>query len=232
VTDHLVRCHGTGWRAIAGLAAGSLDALLVTSLPNIRYLTGFTGSNALVIVTRTRKFLLTDSRYTEQAKREVDGLRVQECRDWMAKDAAAELVALELETIAFAARRATYSWFDGLRKLGPFTLLDMPDPTNDLRAVKTEGEIESLRKAAALADSAFSKLLPEIRVGMNEAFRASGGVMVTAGPSTWVQLKKSGSTEGGISRKGTQSISESSSKPDAESKEDASKKKKDARGKK
>jgi Xaa-Pro aminopeptidase len=134
----------------------------------LRYLSGFTGEGTLILA-GSHAVLLTDSRYTEQAKREVDGLRVQECRDWMAKDAAAELVALELETIAFAARRATYSWFDSLRKLGPFTLVDTPDPTNDVRAVKTQAEIESLRKAATLADSAFGELLSELRVGMNEA---------------------------------------------------------------
>ena len=134
----------------------------------LRYLTGFTGEGTLLIAGDS-DVLLTDSRYTEQAKREVGELRVHECRDWMAKDAAAEILVRSLEAVTFAARRVTYSWFDALRKLGQFTLLDMADPTNDLRAVKTEGEIESLRKAAVLADSAFGKLLPEIRVGMNEA---------------------------------------------------------------
>ena len=134
----------------------------------LHYLTGFTGEGTLLL-SGDDGVLLTDSRYTEQAKREVGELRVHEGRDWMAKDAAAEILARGLEAVAFAARRVTYSWFDALRKLGEFTLVDVADPTNDLRAVKTEGEIESLRRAAALADSAFGELLPELRVGMNEA---------------------------------------------------------------
>ncbi len=134
----------------------------------LRYLSGFTGEGTL-LVAGGEAVLLTDSRYTEQAKREVDGVRVQECRDWMAKDAAAEIVTLGLESVAFAARRATYSWFDALRKLGGFTLVDVADPTNDLRAVKSPHEINSLRKAARLADSAFGELLSEVRAGMNEA---------------------------------------------------------------
>ena len=55
------------------LTAEGLDALLVTSLPNIRYLTGFSGSAALVVVTGGGLLLVTDFRYEEQARAEVDG---------------------------------------------------------------------------------------------------------------------------------------------------------------
>ncbi len=134
----------------------------------LRYLTGFTGEGTLVL-SGEDGILLTDSRYTEQAKREVGGLRIQECRDWMAKDAAAQLLARQLPKVAFAARRASYSWYDALRKLGSFELVDVPDPTNELRAVKSAEEIDALRRAAALADAALDALLPEIRFGMDEA---------------------------------------------------------------
>lgn len=134
----------------------------------LRYLTGFTGEGTLILWGGDA-LLLTDSRYTEQAKREAGGVRIQECRDWMAKDAAAHLVAHELGEVAFAARRVTYSWYDALRKLGPFTLVDVADPTNELRAVKSADEVAALRKAAELADAALGSLLPEIRVGMDEA---------------------------------------------------------------
>ena len=134
----------------------------------LRYLSGFTGEGTLLL-SDGDGVLLTDSRYTEQAKREVGELRVQECRDWMAKDAAAEIAACHLAAVAFAARRATYSWFDALRKLGGFTLVDVADPTNDLRAVKSPEEIDGLRKAAGLADAALQELLPELHAGMSEA---------------------------------------------------------------
>ena len=52
------------------LAASNLDAALVTSLPNVRYLTGFTGSNALLLVTGRQTLLYTDPRYTIQAETE------------------------------------------------------------------------------------------------------------------------------------------------------------------
>ncbi len=134
----------------------------------LRYLTGFTGEGTLLLV-GDDGVLLTDSRYTEQAKREVGELHVHECRDWMAKDAAAEIGARGLDRVAFAARRVTYSWYDALRKLGEFALVDVPDPTNDLRALKSPEEIVALRRAAKIADEALRELLPELRVGMGEA---------------------------------------------------------------
>src|SRR5688572_12702064 len=54
------------------LAASGLDAMLVSALPNVRYLTGFSGSNALAVVTHTDCVLLTDFRYATQVKLEVD----------------------------------------------------------------------------------------------------------------------------------------------------------------
>ena len=58
-------------RLRASLAVSDLDAILVSSLPNIRYLTGFSGSNALVVVTTSDCLLLTDFRYATQVKNEV-----------------------------------------------------------------------------------------------------------------------------------------------------------------
>jgi len=133
----------------------------------LRYLTGFTGEGT-VLAAGDEAILLTDSRYTEQAKREVGELPVRECRDWLQKDLAAEIAARKLETVAFAARRVTYSWFDALRKLGGFSLTDVPDPTNELRAVKAREEVDALRKAARLAEEAFRALLSELHVGMKE----------------------------------------------------------------
>ncbi len=133
----------------------------------LRYLSGFTGEGTLIL-SGDDGALITDSRYTEQARREVGELRIVEGRDWMAKEAAAEITARHLPAIVFAARRVTYSWFDALRKLGDFTLVDVADPTNDLRAVKTTTEIDALRRAAAIADAALEKLVPELRVGMRE----------------------------------------------------------------
>ena len=61
-------------RSLEGLTAAHLDGLLVTSLPNIRYLTGFSGTSALLLVTHARALLITDFRYQTQAADEVGDL--------------------------------------------------------------------------------------------------------------------------------------------------------------
>ena len=61
-------------RLAARLPEWGADAFLVTRLPNVRYVTGFTGSNGQVVLTADRGVFLTDGRYTEQSRREVPEL--------------------------------------------------------------------------------------------------------------------------------------------------------------
>lgn len=135
---------------------------------SLRYLTGFTGEGALVVCDR-ESVLVTDSRYTEQASRETTGVRVVEERDWMGAGIASFLRDLGADRVAVVAKRITHHWFDATSKLDVPTLVAGADVVADLRAVKSEDEIASLRKAARLADRAMAQLVPEIRAGMDEA---------------------------------------------------------------
>ena len=56
----------------------NIDGVLITALENVRYLSGFTGSDAAIVMTETMGYFLTDSRYTTQAKEEVSGFEVIE----------------------------------------------------------------------------------------------------------------------------------------------------------
>src|SRR3954471_60052 len=72
-------------RLVDVLAEHELDCLLVTGLVNVRYLTGFTGTNGACIVTRDERLFLTDFRYVEQAEEQVRGFeRIQAERDMLA----------------------------------------------------------------------------------------------------------------------------------------------------
>lgn len=135
---------------------------------SLRYLCGFTGEGALVVSAK-ETVLVTDSRYTEQVGRETAEIRIQEERDWMGAGIVSVLQGLGLERVAIVSKRVTQHWFDATGKLGGPTLVPEADLVNDLRAVKSPTEIESLRKAARLADDAMARLVPEIRVGMDEA---------------------------------------------------------------
>src|SRR5215213_2106164 len=68
-----------------------LDSLLVTNLVNVRYLTGFTGTNGACVVTPDERLFLTDTRYTELAKRQVSGFELREASQALVADLAARL---------------------------------------------------------------------------------------------------------------------------------------------
>ncbi len=135
---------------------------------SIRYLTGFTGEGALVVAAE-ETVLLTDSRYTEQAKRETEGVRIEETRNWLAKGLAEALDSLGLRRVAFASNRVSHRWVEMIRDASGAELVSRVDPVALLRREKDRSEIEHLKTAAKIADEALTRLVDEIRVGMTEA---------------------------------------------------------------
>lgn len=135
---------------------------------SIRYLTGFTGEGALIL-TDTKEILLTDSRYTEQARREAAGLEIEETRTWTGEGLIDALVEIGLSRVAVASNRISHRTFESLGKTGKVTPVGITDPVAELRKIKSTEELASLRKAARIAEDALSRLLDEIKIGMNEA---------------------------------------------------------------
>src|SRR5450432_2556713 len=80
-------------RARLGLDQRHLDALLVTHLPNVAYLCGFTGSAGVLVVGQRESVFFTDGRYTEQAHQEVKGARIKILRGKSAQASAADWIA-------------------------------------------------------------------------------------------------------------------------------------------
>ncbi len=134
----------------------------------IRYLTGFTGEGALLLSKR-EAVLLTDSRYTEQAKGETESLSIEEDRAWRLKATAEAISERGLKRIVFPSARASFHWVEEMRKLDRFALIPEQDPVATLRRTKSPEEVDYLKQAAAIADEAFASLIPELRVGMSEA---------------------------------------------------------------
>jgi len=134
---------------------------------SIRYLTGFTGEGALIL-SRTEVVLLTDSRYTEQAKQETEGLTIKETRGWTVKGLSDALVERNLVHVVFSATRASLQWYKDLQALGTLELSSEKDLVAQLRRTKTAEELGHLRRAAAVADQALEALLPQIKIGMTE----------------------------------------------------------------
>lgn len=169
-------------RLRARMEQEGVAALLVSSLPNIRYLVGFSGSNGLLLVTENRIWFWTDSRYREQSAHEVQGAKIVIPANGDIWTAAARQ-ANRYRTVAIEAAYMT---------LAQRQRLPLPDDrlhpavnwVEDLRAVKEPEEIDAIRKAINLASSVFEPTLAQFHPGMKEtelagrlefALREAGG---------------------------------------------------------
>lgn len=156
------------------MSAQRVQAVLVTHLPDVRYLCGFTGSNAALAVTSKGATLFTDGRYTVQAKQETQGARVViapksalgRAVAWLERSGAKaayfdpeNTTFAQLETIKGALKRRNGGFFRPLKE--PLV--------STLRLVKDADEMVRIEEAAALGCRLFEHLLPQIKSGIPEA---------------------------------------------------------------
>lgn len=144
--------------------------LLVTHLPNLRYLVGFTGSVGALLVTRREALFFTASLYRVQARAEVFGARVQIGPGDPLKTACEWCRRRHRRHVLYEADRLTAAQLDYLRRaLGPRAqLTDGGRLVERLRAVKEEGEIARLQAAQELTARVLQEVLPRVRPGVRE----------------------------------------------------------------
>lgn len=152
------------------VAAGGLDAFLVLALPNMRYLSGFTGSAGLLIVcAEPPDIFLTDFRYQSQVADELDAtIEVRIESDPMLKVAREILHGQGASRVAFEREQLTYrGWSEWSQIEGP-ALVPVAEWVEEVRAVKSSAEVDAIRSACRVADEAFQKILEEVRPGVTE----------------------------------------------------------------
>jgi Xaa-Pro aminopeptidase len=148
------------------LELGELDALVVTNLVNVRYLTGYTGSNGVAVVGPDTRRFFTDFRYVTQAADEVSGFDVAKGeRDLLGDVAEAVSGRVGFEDATLSVRK-----LERLRSLAGerAELVPAGDPVEELRAAKEPGEVDAVRAAAKLADDALQAVLERGLVGRTE----------------------------------------------------------------
>ena len=147
----------------------SVDAILVTQLSNVRYLTGFTGSNAQTIVSPSASVFLTDGRYTEQSRHEVPDLERVTYLETFFEPVAEACTALGIGRLGFEAHDVTVKVWEQLQqKLTGVEFIAVGEPVERLRWVKDDEERELLREAQACTDRAFEDILERLAIGMTE----------------------------------------------------------------
>jgi Xaa-Pro aminopeptidase len=161
-------------RVAAAARRAGADAILITHLPDVRYLCGFTGSNAALLLAGNRLTLFTDGRYTTQAQAEVDGARIVIVVEKSAALAACEqAVEQGIAHCAFDLATTSMAAFDLLKTAVPAKLRkSFFVPTSGivagLREIKDEDEQDKMRAAAALGCRLFEQVLEYVVPGATE----------------------------------------------------------------
>ena len=149
------------------IQTNAFQALIVNNLDNIRYFTGFSGSNATLLVLEERLILFTDFRYQEQVQLE---LKVKaEVRILGSESLLSQLqeYLVDKQLIAIEGSYTTATQLEKYRGILPkvsFKLVDL----DSFRLVKSPEELLNIKKASTIADQAFARLLKSISIGMSE----------------------------------------------------------------
>ncbi len=146
-----------------------ISAMLVSSYENYRYFSGFTGSNCSLIISENDLILITDGRYTEQAKIQAPDFTVISKQGAHTQLIAEALSPFNGQNIGYETAKMSDFTFTKLKSALPDIIWrPIPDFALAQRAIKDEFELFCIKKAVKIADDALSKLIPEIKEGMTE----------------------------------------------------------------
>jgi Xaa-Pro aminopeptidase len=144
-----------------------VEAFLATRLPNVRYLTGYTGSNGQAIVTPQGGIFFTDGRYEEQSRHEVPDLRRRMYSGAFAPQFAWGCGELGLSRVGFEPAGVTYETFQALSDTG-VQLVPAANEVELLRWTKDPEELGFIRAAQEVTDRAFDLICGELAEGITE----------------------------------------------------------------
>lgn len=147
----------------------NLDGMIVYSSKNRRYLSGFTGYTGYVVLSSERLGLITDFRFFEQACLQCKGFDIIKSVSNIVECVADTIKKYGIRKLAFEDAYMSVSFYEQLKeKLGDVEMVPLGDITGDIRIIKDEEELNCIKKAAQIADSAFSHILEYIKPGVTE----------------------------------------------------------------
>jgi Xaa-Pro aminopeptidase len=148
------------------LPGKGVDGIIISDLTNVRYLSGFRGSSACLLITKKARLFFTDFRYEEAASRQIRGFEIcieKEPRPTLVMEKAK---LLGIGTLGFEAS-ASYEFYRSLLRKGP-RIKAITNLVEDLRRVKDAEETRLLGRAIGRAERAFTEIKPHIRKGASE----------------------------------------------------------------
>ena len=153
----------------AGLPERKLDCLLVAFSPNLRYLSGFTGSNGALLILAGRSILFTDPRYRTQAAQE-STCKIRIARGPLMVDVLATLTKAGVKRIGYEPARTTCDVFESIKSRLPMraALEPVTGWIEELRMVKSTAELALIRRSVETNSRAFEQTIAHIKPGIRE----------------------------------------------------------------
>jgi Xaa-Pro aminopeptidase len=145
-----------------------IDGLLITNGQNRRYVTGFTGTAGVVVISKKEAKFITDFRYVEQASKEIEGYEIVQHTGPIIEEVAKQAAKMNISKLGFEQDNLTYSVFRTYEKHVAGELVPVSGVVEKLRLIKTQSELNILKEAAEIADAAFDHILTFIRPGIAE----------------------------------------------------------------
>jgi Xaa-Pro aminopeptidase len=146
-----------------------LQSMLVTERAHVRYLTGFSGSCGLCLITLTKQFFITDRRYKSQAPQEVHGFKIIIAKQNLFPVFVERKLIPIQSRIGFESQHISVADMNSLKKLLPLRqFIPVKSILENVTAIKDDKEIELIRFAARISDKVFKNLLPLVRPGVHE----------------------------------------------------------------
>lgn len=145
-----------------------LDALLITSSYNRRYMTGFTGTAGVAIISHHDAKFITDFRYTAQANEQAPNFQIVEHKKQIELEIADQLKQMKVKRVGFEKNKLTYAAYQLYEETLGVELVPTGDEVEKLRLIKTPEELEIMKQAAKIADDAYVHIQGFIKPGVKE----------------------------------------------------------------
>ncbi|HEY4622272.1 MAG TPA: Xaa-Pro peptidase family protein [Solibacillus sp.] len=150
------------------LIDNQVDAILITNEYNRRYMTGFTGTAGVAIVSQNDAVFITDFRYTEQAAEQVKDFRIEQHKGTIYEEVAKQAAAMGVKTLGFEQDAMQYGTYEVYKAAIKADFVPLSGVIEKIRLIKSQEEINIIKVACEIADNAFTHILNFIKPGITE----------------------------------------------------------------
>lgn len=146
----------------------NIDGILITNEYNRRYMTGFTGTAGVAIVSQNDAVFITDFRYTEQATAQIKDYRIVQHEATLLEEIATQVKAMGIKLLGFEKDSVSYGTYELYKNIIQADLVPVSGLIEKIRLIKTAQEINIIKVACEIADHAFTHILDYIKPGKTE----------------------------------------------------------------